>query len=125
MANLLETGSNWLEAQRHAQLTTPVVYTRGAVSIPLNASIGKSIFNLDTGVGPAIQIESRDFLVRRGDLVADGLAFLPQRGDRIAETDASGATYVFEVIGPGDAPCWRWADAFRKTVRVHTKQVQP
>jgi hypothetical protein len=47
---------------------------------------------------------------------------LPQRGDRIRETDGA-TTYVYEVLAPGDEPHWHYSDAYRQTLRIHTKQV--
>ena len=35
----------------------------------------------------------------------------------------AGQTFVYEVIRPGDEPCWRWSDSYRQTLRIHTKQV--
>ena len=47
---------------------------------------------------------------------------VPQRGDRVRETQ--GATvFVYEVTAPGKEPCWRYSDAYRKTLRIHTKQI--
>jgi hypothetical protein len=68
------------------------------------------------------RIESRDFLILAEDLVLDGTVVLPVRGDRIRETQG-GKVYVYEVVAPGNEPCWRYSDPFRKTLRIHTKHI--
>ena len=32
-------------------------------------------------------------------------------------------TFEYEVLAPGKEPCLRYSDPFRKTLRIHTKQV--
>ena len=122
MADLLETGSNWLEDQRTKHATRSVTYQRGADSVLLQATIGRIVFEIDNGNGVLERIESRDFLVLAVNLVLLGSAVLPKRGDRIRETQGT-VTYVYEVMAPGKEPEWRWSDPYRKTLRIHTKQI--
>ena len=68
------------------------------------------------------KIESRDFLILTADLVLAGAATLPQRGDRIKETSGD-KVYVYEVLAPGKEPHYRFSDPYRKTLRIHSKQV--
>jgi hypothetical protein len=70
-----------------------------------------------------VRHESRDFLLLAADLVLDGTSTLPQRGDRIYESQGD-QTYVYEVTAPAKEPCWRYSDPYRKTLRIHTKQVE-
>jgi hypothetical protein len=86
------------------------------------ATIGKTTFELDDGYGVLVRHESRDFLVLAADLVLAGVPVIPQRGDRIEETQGD-ATFVYEVSAPAKEPCWRFSDAFRKTLRIHTKEI--
>ena len=79
-------------------------------------------FEVDDGYGVVQKWESRDFLILAADLILAGLQTLPQRGDRILETQA-GTTYTYEVLAPGKEPPFRFSDAFRKTLRIHTKQI--
>ncbi len=131
MADLLQKSSAWLEDQRVKHLTQMVVYQRGTQTGSVAATIGSTVFQLDDGNGAVIRSESRDYLIRAADLVLDGAAVLPQRGDQIRETDArTEAVVVYEVTVPGDSggggggePCWRWSDGYRQTLRVHTQQV--
>ena len=122
MANVLKTASSWLEDQRHEYTTETVRYERGVDGVDLSATIGRTLFEVDSGYGVIERIESRDFLVLTSDLMLEGVAALPQRGDRIRETQ--GATiYVYEVMAPGKEPHYRCSDPYRKTLRIHTKHV--
>jgi len=67
-------------------------------------------------------VQSRDFLIFTADLILDGSIVSPARGDQIRET-VGDATFVYEVMAPGQEPPWRYSDDFRKTLRVHTKHV--
>ena len=122
MADLLETASNWLEDQRTLYRSRTVTYQRGADTVDVPASIGRTTFEVDDGYGVVQKWESRDFLILAGDLILAGVQTLPQRGDRILETQAS-TTYTYEVLAPGKEPPFRFSDAFRKTFRIHTKQI--
>lgn len=122
MTDLLERSSAWLENQRVKHMTRPVVYQRGAESVEVPATIGQTVFQIDDGTGALLRTESRDYLVTAADLVLGGSPALPQRGDRIRETQGAQA-FVYEVMAPGDEPHWRWSDPYRRTVRVHTKQI--
>ncbi len=122
MADLLETASNWLEAKRTQHLSRTVTYQRGVDTVDVLASIGRTTFELDDGYGVLQKFESRDFLILADDLVLNGSTVLPQRGDRIQETQA-GTTYTYEVLAPGKEPVFRFSDAYRKTLRIHTKQI--
>ncbi|KAA0219804.1 MAG: hypothetical protein KJ057_09795 [Phycisphaerae bacterium] len=122
MADLLNTGLKWLEEQRHGHLTREITYERGADSITMLATIGRSDFEQIDEFGVVHRAQARDFLIRTQDLVIGGTEVLPQAGDRIRETDG-GVTYVHDVMSPAGQPPWRYSDAFRRTLRIHTKLV--
>jgi hypothetical protein len=123
MANLLDTGAAWLADQRHKHLTRTITYRRGAHSISLSATIGRTEFAADAGE-PVIETwQSRDYLIRTADLILSTVTALPLRGDRIEETDGA-VTHVYEVVAPGGQTPWRYADDFRRELRIHTKHVQ-
>lgn len=122
MSDLLERGSAWLEEQRHRHLTRTVTYARGSATVDLSATVGKTVFQVDNGYGILERVESRDYLIRAEDLVLDGVPVLPKRGDRVRETQGS-HVFVYEVLAPGQEPEWRYSDAYRKTLRIHTKLV--
>ena len=86
------------------------------------ASIGRTIFDVDNGFGVVERTETRDFLVLTDDLVLGGARTLPERGDRVRETQGT-TTFVYEVMAPGKEPHWRYSDPYRKALRIHTKHI--
>lgn len=122
MTNLLETGSSWLADQMKSHASVDVVYERGAEQVAAKATIGKTEFELDDGSGVVVRIQSRDYLIHAADLQLSGSPTLPVAGDRIRETQG-GTTFVYEVMAPGNEPHYRYSDAFRKLLRIHTKHV--
>ncbi|MGE4157616.1 MAG: hypothetical protein AB7F75_00800 [Planctomycetota bacterium] len=122
MTNILQQGADWLEDMRHRHATVEVTYVRDTESVSVQATIGRTIFEVENGRGVLEKFESRDFLVLTQDLVLDGSPVLPERGDTILETQGP-TVHVYEVMAPGKEPHYRYSDPFRKTLRVHTKQV--
>ena len=122
MADLLEQGSAWLDQQRVQHMSRSVTYCRGETSVEVQATIGKWTFEIDDGTGILEKIESRDFLILAEELIVNGQLTVPQRGDRIRETSGD-KVYVYEVLAPGREDCWRFSDPYRKTLRIHSKQV--
>jgi len=123
VADLLEQASDWLGGMRRTYLSRTATYQRGDDSVEVVAAVGRTVFEIDDGSGAVVQWESRDFLIAAADLViGDRPVTLPQPGDRISETQ-DGKVYVYEVMAPGKEPCWRYSDPYRRTLRVHTKQV--
>ncbi len=122
MTDMLEQGASWLDAQRHQHMTRSVSYARGASTVEVQATIGRTVFEQADEYGIVTKTESRDYLIRRADLVLDGQATLPKRGDQIRETDGE-TTFVYEVLSPGDEPVFRYSDPYRKALRIHTKHI--
>ena len=122
MADLLRKASDWLEEQRTRHAASTVEYVRGSRSAEIPASIGKTTFEVGDGYGVLVRHESRDFLVLAADLVLDSVTTVPERGDRVRETHGR-QVFVYEVTAPGKEPCWRYSDAYRKALRIHTTQV--
>lgn len=122
MADLLQQGSQWLEGMRETHATRPVVYVRGADSVEVSATVGRTVFRIDKGYGVMERVEARDYLVLGSALTLNGQTVLPTAGDRIRE-ESDGKTFVYEVMAPGGEPCWRWSDPYRQTLRIHTKQI--
>ena len=81
----LEDANRWLQQQRHANLAKPVTYRRNGESIPLHATVGKTVFRIDDGYGLVKRIVARDYLIRAEDLVVAGQRVEPQRGDEILD----------------------------------------
>jgi hypothetical protein len=122
VTDLLERGAAWLEEQRRAHMTRTVTYQRGAQSVEVAATVGKTVFRLDTGYGVVERHETRDYLVLAEELVLDGQTTLPKAGDRVRETEPH-MLFIYEVMAPGNEPCWRYSDPYRRALRIHTKLV--
>lgn len=125
MSDLLDRGLAWLDRQRERFLTRQVSYRRlgagGTVvqEVAAWATVGRTIFRLELGMGAVERVEARDYLIGAAHLAGIGP---PQRGDRIIEGDGS-ARHTYEVLAPGREPPWRWADADRRCYRIHTKHL--
>lgn len=119
MPDLLNTGVAWLAGQLKNEASQSVTAARGSKSIgsSLKATYGSTQFQQDSQVG-ILTWESKDFLITAADYTIDGTAVEPERGDQI--TDHLGN--VFLVLGDDDRPPFKYADPFRKLLRIHTKQ---
>jgi hypothetical protein len=122
LSDILEAGSNWLQEQRKKHATRPVLYRRGTDSVLVAATVGRTVFEQDDGAGAIIRTEVRDYLIDSVELVLAGIEVLPERGDRIEETQ-EGSRFVYEVMPIGKEPHWRYSDPYRKTLRIHTKHI--
>ena len=122
MADLLEQGMTFLDEKRHQHMTRTVVYERGASSVEVQATLGETTFEQADDFGIVQKVESRDFLIRTGDLVLDGQPALPKSGDRIRDTQGT-QVFVYEVSAPGNEPPFRYSDPYRKALRIHTKHI--
>jgi hypothetical protein len=115
--DILADGASWLAGQLKAVASRPVVFVRGNSAIEVSATIGASSFQAADQNGLIDQWESRDFIIATADLPFGD----PQRGDKVVET-IDGIAITYEVSTPRGLPLWRYGDAFRMTVRVHTVQ---
>ncbi len=111
---MLEQAAAWLEANRSAHLTVPVLYRRkGGGEATVKAALGRTPFRAEDQYGVTVWVESRDFLIALSELGA-----LPERGDKI---EYNGRMY--EVLAPNGEPCWRWSGTTHTTCRIHTKEI--
>ena len=122
MGDMLKDASDWLEDKRKEHASSAVTYHRGTFQVAVQATIGRTVFEIDNGFGILEKTESRDYLILAEDLVLNTVRTLPQRGDRIREADGE-TVYVYEVLAPGKEPHYRFSDPYRKTLRIHTKQI--
>ena len=122
MGDLLSTGAAWLEKQRKAHMSQSVTYSRGAASVSVSATLGRTTYQIDRGDGISVEERTRDYLIAVADLVLSSVAVEPQPGDRIVEAGAPTKTY--EVMAPeGTETSWRFCDEHRQTYRIHAKLI--
>lgn len=117
MIDLLEQAANWLGQMRSAHLSRTVTYARGSDSIQIQATMGKTLFEVEDAYGGLEKWESRDFLISAADLVLGGELIEPKRGDWITDTGK-----VYEVLAPGKEDVCRPSDPYGVTWRIHTKR---
>jgi len=122
MVNLFEQGAAWLADQLKTHASNQISYQRGADQVLVDATIGKTEFEVDDGSGILQRIQSRDYLIQAADLQLGGVPTLPVAGDRIRET-VGNQVFMYEVLAPGNEPPYRYSDPFRKVLRIHTKHV--
>ncbi len=120
MGDMLARGSAWLEGRRKTDLSSEVVYFRPAVAdgAPMQAMIGQSTFNAVDRQGFVSEVQTRDFLVSKTDVVEAGF-FPPIRGDWIEQNGER-----FDVLNPTGENPWRYTDGFQNTVRIHTRKIK-
>ncbi len=100
MKDFLGVGARWLEKKREEFLTIPVLYRRGTQEVQVTATVGRTIFKLQTGIGVVEHVEARDYLISTALLADFGT---PKSGDRIVE-ERSGKRFTAEVMAPGGEP---------------------
>lgn len=115
MADMFQQRDAFLTDMRTAHLSREVVFVPATgPQLTVQASISRSVFEVDRGDGVVERVESRDFIV-----AASALPGEPQRGARIRET-AGDKVMVYEVSAPAGSAAARWADASRTAWRIHT-----
>ena len=113
MVNLLKQGSDWLGGVLAEHASGQVTYRRGLTDTAVNAVHGKTDVEIADESGLTIQGAAKDFLI-----LASQLPYEPEPGDVIV---ADGRQY--EVMPLAGDSCWRWSDPYRKTYRIHTKDI--
>jgi len=105
VGDMLRQGSQWLEQMRTQHCSSPVTYRRGATEAQLNATYGRTEYEVEDDYGLRIAAHVTDFLI----LAAD---FTPTFG----EPEAG------DVMSLGSQGHWRWSDPHRQAMRIHTKE---
>ncbi|HBG25671.1 MAG: hypothetical protein A2Y10_02475 [Planctomycetes bacterium GWF2_41_51] len=117
MANLLKTGIQFLADKLKAHASETVIYKRGADTVTICATFGKTNYQIEDDSGFQIGGQITDFLFDAEDLIIDGLLTVPKAGDQI-QTDSA----IYEALFLQDG-CWRYSDPYRKIIRLHTKEI--
>ena len=112
--------ARWLQDNRLAHATLPVVYERDGSSYPLESWLGKTEFEELDDSGLVIRSEMRDYFFQISDYEATGLDF-PVVGDLIHETQGL-ETFSYEVTKPPGMQHYN-RDTHRLRYRIHTKRV--
>ncbi len=117
--DLIARGAAWHRSQCASFASRTVTYTRNGSTVDVDATPGRTTWDVADSDGLQQTWESRDFIITAADLVLGGNALLPERGDTITDVQ-DGTTYIYQVLAPGDVPPWRHT-ASRLGLRIHTK----
>jgi hypothetical protein len=112
--DLLRSGAQWLDQMRTRHCAAIVEYRRGETSIEIAATLGRSTYDVEDEYGIRVGMAVTDFLISSDVFPLDE----PRIGDRIV---ADGV--IYEVMPLGGEGHYRWSDPYRRTLRIHTKEV--
>ena len=114
MGDLLKQGVQWLAQMRAAHCASPVTYRRGTEEDEVLATRGQTEYEVEDDLGLRITVQVVDFLIAVEAFPYDE----PLAGDQIV---ADGVVYeVMSLSGQGH---FRWSDPYRKTLRIHAKEM--
>ena len=116
MGDLLRQGSQWLAGMLTQHAASPVTYRRDQVSLELQATFGRTEYEVEDGHGLRVGAEVMDFLIAAADFTQTFTE--PEAGDEIV---ADGV--VFEVMSLAGQGHWRWSGPHRTAMRIHTKEI--
>ena len=123
MADLLQTGAAWLAGQLQSHAGQTVTYSRSGASVEVTATVGQSEYEASDVENYHTTIKMRDYIVNAADLVINGSAIKPQRGDQIRQV-VDGETKVYEVLPPSsNSDVYENRDGREVIYRIHTKLV--
>ncbi len=118
MTTLLERGMTMVARVLPEAAGGDIVYERGANSVTITATFGRSEFVEETTDGTRISHTDRDFVFPAASLVLGGLAVTPQKGDRITVGGE-----VFQVLPMDGKQCYRQSDPQGTMIRVFAKRI--
>ena len=119
--DLLHKGAKWLEKTRDRYAARKVVYRRGSSSVTVSSTPSRTLYEYDTADGLRTNLRISDELILVDRLMLDGVRVQPQPGDQII-VGGQESGQVYEVMSPNTTePCWRFADNYEITYRIHTK----
>jgi len=106
MTDILQDGLDYLDEVRKAHLTQSVVYTRGANTVTLLATMGATKYETTNEYGITVGGEVIDFLLTAADLILASVTVEPEQGDTITVTRNAEA-HIFEVLPLAAEGVWR------------------
>ena len=122
MADLLKIACDWLGGMRLKHASQLVTYSRDNSSVDVQATLGKTDYQVADESGLTVQATATDFLISGDQIVLDGIRTLPRLGDRIRMPDGE-QVKVYEVLDLAGGGHYRPSDPYGQTLRIHTKQV--
>jgi hypothetical protein len=114
MGDLLQIGVQELSAALVAHAGRTARYSRGDDEWDTTVILGRTAYEVTNQYGVVLSAAAVDVLIAAADLPVD----VPALGDRVVVDECT-----YEVLAVADE-VWRWTDAYRTMVRIHTKQVE-
>lgn len=99
-----------------------VEYRRGPKTATLTLIPARWADEQNADAKAKVAASQGDWLALTADLLFDEVAFEPQKGDRFTAT-LDGKLVTWEVHPTKGEPCWRFADRYRKRIRLHAVTV--
>lgn len=123
MTNVFTAGIALLKSTLQANAGVAVTYHRGPRHVALTAWLGSTGYEQLGSDGSLLErVESLDFLIPAADLIISGELRLPARGDTIKVVRGT-QTHVYELMGTGPEPIYRYSDHEKTILRIHTKLI--
>ena len=122
MTDLLRQASQWLGDMLAQHASSQVTYRRGETELEVNATFGRTEYEVEDDYGLRVGAEVTDFLVLGSDL--SPTFGEPEPGDQVVVPSAGSgqADVVHEVMSLAGQGHWRWSDPHRTTMRIHAKE---
>lgn len=121
MTNIMKLGATMLSTTRASSMSESIVYKRAALSVTIDATIGRVGADQGEVEGVIVDLEGVDFILAAATLILGSLT-LPQEGDTI-EYDPGTGVVVYEVRPNDLDQLFRNCDEFGLDIRVHTKRL--
>jgi hypothetical protein len=120
MTNLLATGVDWMLTQLGGAASSEYTYRRGAVSVTLSMTKGKTDYVAQDDAGNTVaEVTDATFIVRSSLLVFNEEIVEPKSGDIIEGTEGD-----YEVMQRGPALPPYTKDASGQLLRIHAKLIR-
>lgn len=124
MPDMLQRGLARLTQILSSRASQTVTYIRGGYAVAVSATFGQKLLKLDNGLGSTFaEWTDMDFLIPTADLVIEGQAITPERGD-IIEIRFPTKVERYEIAPYGNEAAWRYSDPHQSIVRIHTKHIE-
>lgn len=125
MPNRFETAASRLYERQVGRCGSTVTIKRGNLTTTgVPAVLGAQLLKVTNDDGsPQTVMTDKDFLIERTAYQINSVVVEPLRGDKIVETIGD-VEWEFEVLPYGDEKEFRYADEYRKVLRVHAKRVK-
>ena len=121
MADIVQTGLEWLNGKRAVHRNITITYKRGSDNVSITTATHEYVRSrVSAQYGMSITEEREDFLFEAAKLILGGSTVLPKVGD-VIEQVIDGTTHVYKVVrNDVEDGHYRFSDNLRKYLRVYT-----